>query len=352
MGAVACLPQQPENGRHGAHGACSISACIVKWHRLREAYISGLMVNGYSLLRRFLAASLALCIVAVWNQFVQAAELPSHDVRIAIADDSEPTKRIVEGLQKRFPSAQVVTDFAAGFPRKKNAITIAVGPSALRSLLAKNPDGVIVSIFTSSQAYRAILEGIPKARVNAVTAIYAEPSPLSQLHLISMLYQRRVRVAVLVSDKTSYLVPVLNHAAAQADIDLTVEHVSTDDGLNRVLNRVADVPVILAIPDSTIYSADNIRTILVTTYRHNQAIVGFSAALVNAGAMASTFSSIDDVLAQTEELLLAFASSGRLPEPQFPKYFEVVINDHVARSINVVIDESVRRFSRKPGARS
>jgi ABC-type uncharacterized transport system substrate-binding protein len=299
-----------------------------------------------------MAAGLALCIAAGWHGLAQAVDFRNHDVRVAIADESEPTKRIVEGLQKKFPSAQVVTDFTVNFPRKKNVITIAVGPSALRTLLAKNFDGVVISIFTSSQAYRAILENAPKARANTVTAIYAEPSPFSQMQLISMLYKRRVRVAALVSDKTAYLLPVLSQAAAQANIDLTVETVSTDDGLNRVLNRVAHVPVILAIPDSTIYSADNIRTILVTAYRHNQAVVGFSASLVTAGAMASTFSSIEDVLVQTEELLLAFAASGRLPEPQFPKYFDVVLNDHVARSINVVIDESVRRLSRKPGARS
>lgn len=308
-------------------------------------------MDGCSLRRRILIAGLAFGMVSGWSGAAQAVDMQNHDVRIVIADESEPTKRIVEGLQKRFPSAQVVTDFTAGLPKKRNVIYIAVGPSALRSLLAKDLDGVIVSIFTSSQAYRVILESTPKARVNAVTAIYAEPSPFSQLHLISMLYKRRVRVAVLVSDKTSYLLPTLSLAAVQANVDLTVEHVFADDGLNRVLNRVAHVPVILAIPDSTIYSADNIRTILVTTYRHNQAVVGFSASLVAAGAMASTVSSIEDVLAQTEELLLAFAASGRLPEPQFPKYFDVVINDQVARSINVVIDDSVRRISRKPGAR-
>lgn len=309
-------------------------------------------MDGCFLRRKFLAAGFVLCIASCWNGLVQATDLQNHEMRIAIADESEPTKRIVEGLQKKFPSAQVMADLTVSFPKKKNVITIAVGPSALRALLAKDLDGVIVSIFTSSQAYRAILESASKARANTVTAIYAEPSPFSQLHLISMLYKRRVRVAVLVSDKTTYLLPVLSQAAAQANIDLAVEYVSSDDGLNRVLNRVAHVPVILAIPDSTIYSADNIRTILVTTYRHNQAVVGFSASMVSAGAMTSTISSIEDVLVQTEELLLTFAVSGRLSEPQFPKYFDILINDHVARSINVVIDESVRRFSRKPGARS
>lgn len=308
-------------------------------------------MNGYFLRRKFLTACLAACIVAYPNELVYAADLQSRDVRIAIADESESTKRIVDGVKKRLPSAQVVTDFTVALPKRTNAIYIAVGPSALRSLLSKDLDDVIVSIFTSSQAYRAILESAPKARLNAVTAIYAEPSPFSQLQLISMLYKRRVRVAVLVSDKTSYLLPVLRQAAAQANVDLAVEQLAGDDGLNRVLNRVAHVPVLLAIPDSTIYSTDNIRTILMTTYRHNQAVVGFSAALVAAGAMASTVSSIEDVLVQTEELLFAFAASGRLPEPQFPKYFDVVINDHVARSGNVVIDDSVRQLSRKPGAR-
>lgn len=277
----------------------------------------------------------------------------TYDLRIAIADNGESTKRIVEGLQKKFPTASVLTDtdLSTNFFKKKTPITIAVGPFALRSVLAKNLDGVVISLFTSSQAYRAIVDSTPKPRALAVTAIYAEPSPFDQIQLISALYKKRVSVAVLISDKTAYLQPLLLRAATQQGITLSVEHVDADDKLNRVLNRLEYASVILAVPDNTIYKVENIRHILMTAYRCNQSVVGFSAAFVKAGALASTFSDMDDILAQVVELLDDYAASGRLPEPQFPKYFSVVVNDNVARSLNVVIDDGVRKLSRKPSER-
>ena len=222
---------------------------------------------------------------------------------------------------------------------------------ALRSLLEKELNGAVISLFTSSQVYRAILDSTPKSHSLSVTAIYAEPSPLDQMQLISRLYKKRVNVTVLVSDKTAYLQPLLLRAAAQENIALFMEHVAIDDNLNRVLSRIEYASVILATPDNTIYNIENIRNFLIASYRRNQPVVGFSAAFVKAGALASTFSDIEDILAQVNEFTDDYAAFRRLPEPQFPKYFSVVVNDNVARSFNVVIDDSVRRLSRKPSER-
>jgi ABC-type uncharacterized transport system substrate-binding protein len=183
---------------------------------------------------------------------------------------------------------------------------------------------------------------------SAVTAIYAEPSPFDQLRLVSSLYKRRVNVAVLVSDKNEHLLPALRLAASLANVDLTIEFVSREDNLNRILNRVSDSPVLLAIPDHAIYNPENIRTILLTSYRHNQSVVGFSTAFVKAGAVASTYSEIDDVITQLDEMIRQFETSGRLPPPQFPKYFNVSVNDNVARSLNLIVDDGTRKLTRKP----
>ena len=78
-------------------------------------------------------------------------------------------------------------------------------------------------------------------------------------------------------------------------------------------------------------------------------MIGFSTALVKAGAAATTYSNIDDIAAQVDELRNEFTASGRLPDEQFAKYFGVAVNDNVARSLNLVIDDSVRQLSRRPG---
>lgn len=297
-----------------------------------------------------LIVGLALCVTFGWTNLAHSSDLKKNDFRIVTVDDSEVTKRIVDGLQKKFPGAPIFTNPNRRLLKKREGIYIAVGPSALRALLAQNLDGVIVSVFTSGQAYKAILDSMPESRFNAVTAIYAEPAPSDQLRLISLLYKKKVNVAVFVSEKTAYLQPILRQASFQTSMPLAIEHVSADN-LNRALNRIGDLPVLLATPDSTIYNGENLRNILVTTYRHHQAVVGFSTALVKAGALASAYSGIDDIIAQVGELLNDFQATGRLPDPQFPKYFSVVINDDVARSLNLVIDDEARNFSRKPDAR-
>jgi hypothetical protein len=297
--------------------------------------------------------ALVLCVVMMAMGAVHASELQNHEVRIFVTEESEQIKRVVEVLQAKYPAAQVVSELPSpsASAKKRKPVYIAVGPASLRALLAKEPDGAIFSLFVSNQSYNAISQSASRTRANGITAIYADPAPADQLRLIAKLYKRRIPVAVLLSEKTAHLTLALNQAAAKADLDLTIELAAPEDNLNRILSRVSTAPVLLAIPDGTIYNSDNIRNILMTTYRANQALIGFSPSMVKAGALATTYSNTDDVVAQLGDMLNEFDVSGRPPEPQFPKYFSVIVNDNVARSLNVLVDEETRAMSRKPAAR-
>jgi ABC-type uncharacterized transport system substrate-binding protein len=71
--------------------------------------------------------------------------------------------------------------------------------------------------------------------------------------------------------------------------------------------------------------------------------------MVKSGALATTYSDIEDIDTQLAEMLAAYAASGETPAPQFPRYFKTIINEGVARSLNVPLDDYARRFSRRPG---
>ena len=267
-------------------------------------------------------------------------------IQIVTADNTDINKKIVDALRRKFPAAQVNGEpiKRAG---KKQPLSIAVGPAALRTLLAQGGDGVIVAAFTSSHAYRGMVQGLPEARAATLTAVYADPSPLEQLRLVSMLY-KKPSVAILLSKKTAYLEPQLQRAAALSGVRLRVEECSGADDLNRALNRMADASALLAMPDSAVFNQENMRNILLTTYRRNQSVIGFSISLVNAGALASAYSDVDDIAAQLDELVAAYEVSGKLPEAQYPKYFGVAVNEDVARSLNIVLDDAARKLSRRP----
>jgi len=57
------------------------------------------------------------------------------------------------------------------------------------------------------------------------------------------------------------------------------------------------------------------------------------------------------VLASLEGLLPEL-QAGRLPEPTYPRFWRVAVNETVARSLNIVVSDEVRHLGNKPAARS
>jgi putative tryptophan/tyrosine transport system substrate-binding protein len=72
---------------------------------------------------------------------------------------------------------------------------------------------------------------------------------------------------------------------------------------------------------------------------------------VTAGTLAAAYAAIDDVLTSLDGLL-AELEAGRLPEPTYPRFWRVAVNETVARSLNIVVSDDVRHLGNKPPART
>lgn len=271
---------------------------------------------------------------------------PVHDYgfQIVAADDSAITRRISEDLVKRL--VPIFGKFRTELAQRRRTLYVAIGPSALRDVAARRCDCVVVSAFTSSQVYRTIAARLAPAQAAAITAVYAEPAPADQLRLAALLYRRPVRVAALLGADTAFLKPalVLDKVtvldAGQGD--------NGGDDINDLLNRIAQTDVLLALPDAAIYNAENFRNILLSTYRHKQGVIGFSADMVKAGALGTTYSEVEDINTQVAEIAAAYVAGGQLPAPQFPHYFRTIVNEGVAKSLDVTVDDAARHFARRP----
>ena len=251
---------------------------------------------------------------------------------IITGDGSDVTQRISTDLWRRLSPL-----FDPATQRRKK-LCIAVGPAALREAANRAGECVLLGAYTSSPVWRAMAGHLPAAQA---TAVYAEPSPAEQLQLVSLLYRRPARVAAIVGPDTAFLRPVLSTGAELYEF-------KRGDDINRVLNRMSQAAVLLATPDSAVYTPENFRNILLSSYRHNQGVIGFSADMVKAGALASTYSDIEDINAQVAEVAAAYAASGVLAPAQFPRYFRTIINEPVARSLNIKLDGDARGFARRP----
>ena len=102
------------------------------------------------------------------------------------------------------------------------------------------------------------------------------------------------------------------------------------------------VEALLAIPDTTIYKRDNIKPILVTSYRHQRPVIAFSAPFVSAGALAALHTTPAQIARQTADLINNMGTT--LPPPVPPSQFAITINSNVAEALGLSIpDEATIR---------
>lgn len=291
------------------------------------------------------AALSLLCLFAIGSASAQPSSR-GIDLRIITFDNGPATKQVLQALHRRYPALQVSADPRAWSVRKGVPVYAAVGPGALRAAIEADLDAPTIALFTSSPVYMEISKTL-RVKRPAVTAIYAEASPIHQLQLISKLYNRRVSVGVLTSEATEYLEPLIRSGARSANLELEIARVESFESASRALMRLSLATAILAVPDSTIYAPSNLRNLLESTYRRSQPVIGFSTSLVNAGTIATAYSTIEDTLAQFDDVL-ELVASGRIPDPQFPRYWRVAVNENVARSLNVIVDDDVRSLGERP----
>ena len=231
--------------------------------------------------------------------------------------------------------------------RKGSGIYLTLGPAALQAAIEVNLGGPLLSLFTSNEVYTRLLAGASTSTRQAAGAIFAEASPLSQMALIRALYSRRVSVGVLLSESTANQEAQLRRAARSNDLDIEVQFVSSGENVVRALNRLRAATVLLTIPDHDLYTAESLRNILESTYRHGQGVIGFTPSLVAAGTLAAAYASIDDTVAHAAEIVSAMAS-GQPSESRYPLYWRVAVNDTVARSLNLVVNGAVRGLGNLP----
>jgi hypothetical protein len=262
---------------------------------------------------------------------------------ILTGDDSPLTRRIADELHKRLNL--VYASLQTSHASQRAPVVVAIGPAALKVALANPCRCALVAAFTSSQVWRRMTASYKAPRHMSMSAVFAEPSPIDQLELIALLYKKPVRTAALISSDNSHLAPMLQAAGVE------IVTMRQGEDINKVLNRIARARVLLAVPDRVVYTTDNVRNILLSTYRHNQSVIGFSADMVRAGALATTYSDVEHINSQVADIVTDYLANGDLAPPQFPRYFNTIVHDGVARSLEVAVDAPVRNFNRQPEVR-
>jgi putative ABC transport system substrate-binding protein len=182
-----------------------------------------------------------------------------------------------------------------------------------------------------------------------VSALYLDQPYARQAHLISLAFPEVKRVGVLVNAAQAATVHEdIGKALRKEGLTLIAEVLKPDQKLIEPLERIfIKSDLMLAVPDAEVFNHTTAQSILLTSYRYHDPVVGYSYSLMRAGALVSLYSTPGQIGQQAAEIIVKqFESAhGQLPDPAYPRYFSVGVNQQVARSLglNVLPEAELER---------
>jgi putative tryptophan/tyrosine transport system substrate-binding protein len=185
------------------------------------------------------------------------------------------------------------------------------------------------------------------------TAVYHDQPAARQFDLIRAALPTRKEIGVVLGPSSETLLREMEIESRERGLRLTHERIAETSNLFSGLQRVlSTADVLLTVADPVVLNAATAQNTLLTAYRYQVPVVAFSESYVTAGALIAVFSKPDQQAAHVAEIVLEQLAGGkRLPLPAYPKYYTVRVNQQVARSLGIALDDDATIAGRMEGHR-
>lgn len=266
-----------------------------------------------------------------------AADIVRIDIVIAAANPNleEFAKEIQHELQQQLQDLPVTIRTSAE----------AESTAANRALLINVGDQLVSWTYSEKNHYAATINfyvnstdlNIDKHYDGKISALYRDQPLSRQLRLAKLLIPHLKKVAVLYDRALPISLTQLQHESGTEIETLNIH--DTPNWAKSLSQLMQSSDALLGVDDPLVYNGESIRSILLTTYRHGKVLIGPSRPFVNAGSLASCYTSSADYLQQLAAMVKTRLQSGRLPGPQYPRTFNVAVNPQIAVSLNLSIPD-------------
>jgi putative tryptophan/tyrosine transport system substrate-binding protein len=295
-------------------------------------------------LRKLLSNALVMALLGMMPNFAFAYT----GVTLVMSSPTAVNLEFVEAMKEEFAASKTplkikVIDLQETGQlqvAENGELVVALGVKALEASSKLKLSTPVIGVFTPLPVYNKLLVQ-SKREVSTFSAVVLEQPYTRQFNLIKTILPEATSVGVILGSTSSQYADQVKEDAEKKAINLHIESVSqTRDLMDKLKSILYKYDTLLAIPDPEVYNRETVQPILLTSYRHQKPVFGFSKAYVQAGALAAVYSTTKQLAKQVAEIAIEAQSvRATLPFPQAPKYFSVAINNQVARSLNIKLDD-------------
>ena len=277
--------------------------------------------------------------IAGWLLLLGAYLIPASaadlNVLLVLSDNKALYQDFAHTFQQNLPAniKTSVLQNAEDFNAQKTDLVVTVGVKAAERVAGGTPAPVLAAMIPSN-AYADLLT----KRHGLISAVFLDQPWERQIKLLRVALPERSKIGVLHSSDTPIDIASLRELVKGQSATLFVNPLRHDGDLFVALETVLEnSEVLLGVPDGVIYNSNNIRNILLSSYRRGIPLIGFSQGYVRAGALYALYSTPQQLAAQASDLCVLFAKTGKLPDAQYPSLYTISVNQEVARTLGIVI---------------
>ena len=307
-----------------------------------------------------------LLTLGVWGAWAQVPDVTarvlivSSDTAAAYTQTAEAlTDHLVrQGIARTDIVQSLATELAARFKSgqpPRPTVYVALGSEATQLLTAAGTQAPVLSALIPRSSFERIVRSQGKTVSARLSAIYLDQPLARQLALVRLALPQAKRLGVLWGAESADRATGLRPLVAAHGLELQETRVTQADDLPLALAQVlGGSDVLLALADPAIYNSNTLQNILMSSFRARVPLVAFSPAYVRAGAVLALYTTPVQAGQQAAELVLGVLRGKPLPDHVLePNDFEVGVNAHVARVLDLTLDAqalrlALRRLERLP----
>ncbi len=183
---------------------------------------------------------------------------------------------------------------------------------------------------------RRSFESFRRLYHSPLSAIFLEQPVERQLQLIKRALPSRHKLTVLLGSDSLALSDELSQQSKRQGMELRLINVDDDKVIDKLFGReLLSEDTLLLISDPQVVNRRTVKPLVLGSYRHGIPLVGYSHALVKAGALMAVHSSLPVLERQLLEVIQDYVARGKLAAPRYAAGFEVSVNYQLARALKL-----------------